>query len=639
MPETNDPGRATQNIGAIAERLRQFSPFEQMAAADLTFLVEHSRLAFYAAGEEILTPAHGDVDRLYVIKQGQVRGERERIRGSAQENVFLLGMGECFPLGALLGERPTRTVHRALTDTFCLELDREHFAVLFERSPPFREFFIRRVSSLLERVSRQTQSSAAEHLGAQTLLNAPLAQVIQRAPVSCGPDISIREASRIMHSRKVGSIVVCGDDHRPLGIFSLHDLLAVMADGEQDFEQPIATVMTPEPIALPPTAFAFDAALIMTRHRIGHVCVVDRGRLTGVVSERDLFALQRVDLVHLTRFIEKADSIETLAALRGQIARLIDALLAHGAAAPQVTHIITLLNDHTTTRVIELCRTEHGDPELAFTWLAFGSEGRREQTLVTDQDNGIYFEPPPGTSVEQARQRLLPLARRINHALARLGFPLCKGNVMASNPELCLSGPEWRQAFSQLIAAATPQNLLRSGIYFDLRPTYGKSAAAQAMFARVADQAAVNGIFLRMLAADALRYRPPLGLIRDFVVTRDEANQPTLDLKLAGLTPFVAGTRVLALAHGITASNTLERLQVLADRQAISARDAEVWSEAFGLIQLIRLRHHQAQAHEGRPLSNRIDPQELNQLDRRILKEAFREARRLQRRLELDYQL
>jgi len=641
MPEWDDPSRVSvlQNVHSTIEFLRRFAPFDHMSEPDLRLLVERCRLAFYAAGEEILTPAHGRVQRLYIIKQGQVRGERPGTGGSEADKVLLLTAGECFPIGAMLGERATRTVHRAVTDTFCYELEREDFATLFTRSQPFREFFLRGVSSLLERVSRQIQTDAVDRLGAQTLLNAPLRQIVRRAPVTCPPHTTVRDAARRMHHHKVGSIVVCDDEQRPLGIFTLHDLLAVMAVGEQDFEQPIERVMTPHPAGLPATASGFDAALLMAQRQFGHVCVLDGERLLGVVSERDLFALQRVDLVHLTRCIGRADDIAELESLRPQIRRLIEAMLAHGADAPQITGIITLLNDHTVARTIELCLARHGDPGFPFTWLAFGSEGRREQTLATDQDNGIYFEPPPELGVERARARLLPLAEAINHALNRLGFPLCKGKVMASNPALCLSGEEWRRRFLAMIDSATPDNLLNSTIYFDLRPIWGPTHDVDAMYRRVLDHAADNGIFLRLLAANALRRRPPLGLIRDFVVSRDGDDADTLDLKLQGLTPFVDGARVLALARALPVTGTLERLRALAEAGAVAAADAEAWAQAFGLIQLLRMRNHLAQSRAGRPLSNRIDPEQLTPLDRRTLKEAFREARRLQRRLEMDYRL
>src|SRR5690606_14062195 len=174
----------------------------------------------------------------------------------------------------------------------------------------------------------------------------------------------------------------------PLGIFTLRDLRRLVAEGAIDLQASIDRVMTPAPYCLPSTASAFDAAMAMTREHIGHICVMEGERLLGVVSERDLFALQRVDLVHLARAIANSPDVTELVRLRREIHRLVDSMLAHGASASQLTHIITLLNDQTVCRVIELCLRSHGDPQISpFTWLCFGSEARGEQTLHTDQDN------------------------------------------------------------------------------------------------------------------------------------------------------------------------------------------------------------------------------------------------------------
>src|SRR5690606_17211317 len=234
----------------------------------------------------------------------------------------------------------------------------------------------------------------------------------------------------------------------------------------------------------------------------------------------------------------------------------------------------------------------------------------------------------------EVRARLLPLAKRINQALAECGFPLCKGNIMASNPELCLSRDEWRERFRRMIDSAVPENLLRSSIYFDMRPIWGDHQTVQALYREVVQAASRDGVFLRLLAANTLRTRPPTGLFRDFIVQRDARNQGTLDLKLQGLSLIVDGARVLALENRIAEPGTLERFDALARRGAIDALDARAWKEAFTLIQLLRMRNHRSQARAGQPLSNRLDPDTLSEPDRRGLKEAFRQIRRLQLHLE-----
>ncbi|WCD80955.1 putative nucleotidyltransferase substrate binding domain-containing protein [Pseudomonas sp. TUM22785] len=628
-----------QNVHGTMEFLQKFPPFNQMESAHLAYLVENCLLRFYGRGESIIKPSDGPVEHFYIVKQGRVVGERPHSAKRGTETTFEIAGGECFPLAALLGERATRTEHLAGEDTFCLLLAKPAFVRLFALSGPFRDFALRGVSSLLDQVNQQVQLRAVETLGAQYSLDTRLIDLAVRQPIACPPQMPLRDAVRLMHENQVGSIVVVDEQQRPQGIFTLRDLRRVIADACADLGQSIAELMTQQPFHLPPDASAFDAAIAMTERHIAHVCVVEDGRLRGVVSERDLFSLQRVDLVHLARTIRHAGRVETLAALRSDIQRLVDSMLAHGASSTQITHIITLLNDHTVCRVIELAIEALGDPGLPFTWLCFGSEGRREQTLHTDQDNGILFEARDAAEAAAIRGRLLPLAERINQDLAKCGFELCRGRIMAGNPELCLSRQEWSRRFAGFIREATPESLLGSSIYFDLRTVWGDRESCEQLRREVLAQVADNRLFQRLMADNALRQRPPVGRFRDFVVARKGAEKDTLDLKVQGLTPFVDGARLLALAHGIDSCNTLERLRQLVAHEVIDAQDGAAFEEAYHFIQQTRMQQHQQQARQGLPFSNRLDPDSLNHLDRRILRESFRQAQRLQASLALRYQL
>ncbi|MFI8582076.1 putative nucleotidyltransferase substrate binding domain-containing protein [Ectopseudomonas khazarica] len=627
-----------QNIHGTMEFLQKFPPFNQMDTAHLAFLVEHCQLRFYAEGDSIIKPADGVVEHFYIVKQGRVHGERPHSARRGTETTFEITAGECFPLAALIGERATRTEHLAAEDTFCLLLAKHAFIKLFAVSNPLRDFALRGVSSLLDQVNQQVQLRAVETLGAQYSLDTRLGELAMRQPIGCAPHTPLREAVRLMHEQHVGSIVVVDPNERPLGIFTLRDLRRVVADGV-DLAQPIDRLMTPNPFHLQPDASAFDAAIAMTERHIAHVCLVQNEKLCGVISERDLFSLQRVDLVHLARTIRHAGKVETLAGLRSDIRLLVDRMLAHGASSTQITHIVTLLNDHTVCRVIELTLEDMGDPGIAFTWLCFGSEGRREQTLHTDQDNGILFEAADAAEAAAIRGRLLPLAVEINQRLAQCGFTLCKGNIMAGNPELCLSRQEWSRRFAGFVDEATPENLLGSSIYFDLRTIWGPDTGCEQLRAALLERVASNSLFQKMLAENALRQRPPVGRFRDFVVAHSGADKDTLDLKVQGLTPFVDGARLLALANGISSVGTLERLRALVAKGVIDALDGAAYEEAYHFIQQTRMQQHQLQARDELPYSNRVDPDHLNHLDRRILRESFRQAQRLQSSLAMRYQL
>jgi CBS domain-containing protein len=628
-----------QNIQGTLQFLQRFPPFNQMEHAHLAYLVEQCQLRFYAPDESIIKPADGPVEHFYIVKQGRVVGERPHTAKGGTETTFEITTGECFPLAALLGERATRTEHLAAEDTFCLQLNKLAFIKLFALSSTFRDFALRGVSSLLDQVNQQVQQKAVETLGTQYSLNTRLGELAMRHPVTCSPATPLREAVTLMHEQQVGSIVVVDEHKAPLGIFTLRDLRHVVADGINDFNEAIERHMTRAPFYLTPDHSAFDAAIAMTERHIAHVCLVKDQRLCGVVSERDLFSLQRVDLVHLARTIRNAPRVENLVLMRGEIGQLVERMLAHGASSTQITHIITLLNDHTVCRVIELTLAEKGDPGVPFSWLCFGSEGRREQTLHTDQDNGILFEARDAAQAAEIRGKLLPIAQQINQSLALCGFTLCKGNIMAGNPELCLSRVEWARRFAAFIREATPENLLGSSIYFDLRVVWGDEQGCEQLRRGILDQVGDNRLFQRMLAENALRNRPPVGRFREFVLARKNGEKATLDLKVQGLTPFVDGARLLALAHGIETNNTLERFRQLVAKEIIQPLDGAAYEEAYHFIQQTRMQQHQLQTRENLPYSNRVDPDSLNHLDRRILRESLRQAQRLQSSLTLRYQL
>jgi len=315
-------------------------------------------------------------------------------------------------------------------------------------------------------------------------------------------------------------------------------------------------------------------------------------------------------------------------------------MMAQGVAAGQITQLISTLNDLLTARIIELECVASGlqQPnacQTALCWLALGSEGRLEQTFYTDQDNGIIFSVPEGDTADAVRERLLPVARRINDALASCGFPLCSGGIMASNPKWCLSREEWQKTFTAWIDNGNPEDLLHSSIFFDFRSLYGNAAFAEALRAWLGKKVSAMPRFLHQMAANALRNRPPLGVVRDFVLGR----QHTLDVKLNGTTPFVDAARILSLACGSTATNTVQRLRDIARPLHISTTEIEGWIEAFYFLQTMRLLHQYECSKQGVPMNNQINPELLNDLDRRILKEAFRQSRKMQSRLAMEYSL
>jgi CBS domain-containing protein len=470
-------------------------------------------------------------------------------------------------------------------------------------------------------------------------LHSQLAALIRHKPVTVAPEASLREALEAMAENRVGSIVVIEPESgRPIGIFTLRDLLHRVAVKDWDLDRMIMSAMSDSGLLmLNWRATVYQAALVMARHGIHHVIIVDASeKLVGVVSQEDIYELQSGGGKAISGAIRTARDIDGLIAAADDIRRLAERMLAEGMAAEPLTQLISSLNDHLTSRIIELTKLEFDLPKVAWCWLAFGSEGRFEQTLATDQDNGLMFAAARDDA-DNLRQAFLPFAKAVNERLNACGFPLCKGNIMAGNPELCLSLDEWRERFFGWMQANDPQGLLNATIYFDFRPLYGAEYLADELREWMLANIVGAPLFLRFMAGTALAVEPPVGMIRDFVFDKNEQFPHTIDLKVSGSRLFVDVARILSLAAGIAETGTAERLRALAERGKLGREDVGAIVDGFFFIQQLRLRQQQKATPEG--LANRVAPESLNELDRLILKEAFKQAKKLQGRLHMHYQL
>jgi len=295
------------------------------------------------------------------------------------------------------------------------------------------------------------------------------------------------------------------------------------------------------------------------------------------------------------------------------------------------------LNDLVVMRVIELIEDEFDLPPVPWCWLAFGSEGRLEQTFSTDQDNGLVFVPEDAGEAETVRAAFTPFARAVNDGLHACGFTHCPGNVMARNPRWCLSLAEWQDRFSSWMRTPEPEAILNSTIFFDFRPLYGRHELADKLRSWLLASAPTQTLFLRTLAEQALSCRPPLGWMGTFTYDGGKKHPHTIDLKLYGSRPFVDIGRLWSLAHGIWATNTATRLRSGGAAIGRPADDTAAAIEAFYLVQ--RFRIQQQIANPDRDSANRLDPAALNDLNRLMLKHAFKQAKKLQRNLQLEYEL
>lgn len=344
-----------------------------------------------------------------------------------------------------------------------------------------------------------------------------------------------------------------------------------------------------------------------------------------------------IDASEFADRIAAAPDVDELASRARDVRELGRDLVDAGVAAPKVTRAVSSLADAVARRALRLVLDGEDVAGLDFCWLSFGSEGRLEQTLCSDQDNGIVFATPPGAKVEDARARLAAIGAKVNDALAACGFSRCRGGVMAGNPRWCLTVDEWRERFRDWIERPTPESLLHATIFFDFRPLSGNGALADAMREEMVRLAPRHREFLSGMARNALFRRPPLGLFRDFAVEAGGEHAGTLDLKTGAAALFVDAARVYALAAGVGAPSTEDRMRLAAGAAGLDHHEADALVEAFHFVQVLRLRSQLDLGRAGEVPHNRIDPYALNPLERRFFRESLRLAAAIQRRMERDF--
>ena len=631
----------------IASSVRQFllayPPFTQMRAEDLDFLVRRLELAYYARSELLVGPESGSPDACFIVRQGVVEGVRPVPPGASTASaVVQLTPGEVFPVGALMADRPVTSEYRASGDVFCWMLKKADFDELLRRSDVFLDFCKRRMGALLDLSQQAVQATYAQNATQWRSMVDPLGSLVRRPAVTVASGDSLRAVFERMEDENVGSVIVAGaggpTDAASAGIFTRQDVIGRVVLPGVPLDTAISAVMTAPIITMEAGVTVAEAMLLMAHRAIRHIPVTRDGELIGVVTERDLFVLQRQSLRSIGDSIRHGRTVEDLARAAGDIRTWSKSLVAQGVAAAFVTRLISRLNDQVTARLIALIGAEHGLDLSEACWLALGSEGREEQTIATDQDNGLILDDARAGE----RPRYLAFAQAVNQALDRCGYPLCKGGIMAGNPKWCLTRTEWRDLFDDWIARGDPESLLAANIFFDFRALWGEPGLADALRADIAKHAHANQRFLKQMSDNALRNRPPLNWRGELQAAEDDAGVEGIDLKMNGSVPFVDAARIFALAAGSTATNTVERLEKAGAARGIPAPEIRAWCDAFEYVQLLRLREQHRRAANGPRDGDDGNPNVvplalLPDLDRRILKEAMRQIRKVQQRLEVDY--
>lgn len=582
----------------IAEFLVTLYPYDRMSAdvrnelaASLVPLEATKDQEIYAAGEPL--------DGLYLIASGEV--EVHEPNGSL---VSILGPRNSFGERGLMRDGLAATSAQATSDALLYILPAEIFHRLILDSADFARFFNR---------------SSATTRSVDTLYTLPVSELMTSKPVTCGPETELVAAARAMRDHRISSLVVV-EGKRPVGILTTRDLTdKALAEGLAG-STPVGEVMTPDPVSLSHDAICADVLHQMLERHIGHLPIVDGDKLIGIVTQTDLTRHRAISSGGLIREIASAVDQTALAIVVSRIPDLLVQLVASGSRHDIVTRLITDIADATTRRLLTLAEEQLGAPPVPYLWLACGSQGRREQTGVSDQDNCLILDAavrPEDMEYFQA------LAKFVSDGLDVCGYYYCPGEMMATNPRWCQPLPVWRDYFAGWIRKPDPMAQMLASVMFDLRPIGGETGLYGQLIAETLEQASANSIFIAHMIANSVKHLPPLSLFRSFATIRSGEHKDSVDLKLNGVVPVVDLARIYAIQSKLQVVNTRGRLLAAAETEVLSPSGARDLLDAYDLIATTRLRHQVGCIQAGGKPDNFMMPGTLSDLERSHLRNAF----------------
>lgn len=626
----------------VLDFLRNTLPFNELGQETLEELSKNATIDFFPKGALILEQDKTEIPHLYLIQKGGVKLYLRDESGAVTLKDFR-GEGAVFgALGIIRGAKASLNVE-AVEDTFCFLIDKNVFLRIVQNDPRLSQYYLKSFSESyvyrsFSELRRQKLTPKSE--GSLFLFSVPVADMIKRDVESAPGTYTVQKAAEYMARHKIGSLLV--EDAKGIirGIITDKDLRSKVVAQGLEYRTPLREIMSSPVRTISGDAVCFDALMAMMTHKIHHLAVEEGGKIVGVVTSHDIMLLQGQSPLYLFQEILAQSSFEGLYEASRQVPTVVRPLIEEGGKANNITRVFTVLNDLILDRLLTLLLEQMGPPPLPFCWLLMGSEGRKEQTFRTDQDNAlIYADPQNEAEAAAAKDYFEKFSEQAIEHLVKCGFPRCQGGIMASNPQWRQPFSTWCDYFDRWISVPEPTEVLHSTIFFDFRAGYGDTTLAERLRDHLTDKLQGREVFFRHLAGDCVSSRPPLSFFRNFIVERDGEHKNRLDIKARGLVPLWDFARLMALRHGVRETNTLQRLKAVAEAGHISDDLYRKAREAYEFQMQLRLVHQLKMVEEGKTPNNYIDPVELTDLEKQTLKGAFSVIASLQGYLKTAFKL
>jgi CBS domain-containing protein len=625
--------------GQAFQFLKGIVPFSFLPEEEIEKIASELSTVYHPKNTVLFIQGESRVGYLYIIQKGAC--ERYFEDKGRKTLIGVLGEGDMYGgITMLLNDGIAVRTLRTNEDTYFYILPQKKFLDVCTRYESFSDYFTdtfgKRMldKSYAEIIAKNIQPKEE----ALQFLNQPVSSVTNNRLVYCDTDTSIQEAAAVMSNHNCSSIFIKDKEGDFVGVVTDNDLRKKVIAKGYDIRFSAADIMSSPLCKISEQSLVFEAFMAMMQHNIKHIAVTDSGgKVTGIVTNRDLLTAQGQSPFFVVREIVTSNSIEEIIDKHKRLPKLIQTLINNGAKAKNVTRFITTVSDTILNKIIGFAINELGPPPASFVFMILGSEGRKEQTLKTDQDNAIIYEDVPREEEERVGKYFLDFGEKVCTWLDMAGYEFCKGDIMAKNPKWCQPISVWRNYFNSWIHTAEAEDLLKSSIFFDFRCAYGDSNLTGRLRKYLLESLVGWMGFFRHLSENALCFKPPIGFFRNFVVESKGEHRDSLDIKSA-MTPIVDFARIYALKNGIEETNTQDRLSQLYLKNVLTWQDYNEIDQAYSFMMQLRfVRQVASVIDEKSKPNNYINPKKLSRIEQTMLKEIFKKIEKIQVKLSFDF--
>jgi CBS domain-containing protein len=622
--------------------LKKVSPFNLLPAEVLEEIADQLQEIRYSKDTVIYQQEVTKMRGVDIVAEG----EYESFFYDSQQNKRLLEhhySGYCYGgISVLLNRKQSIRTVIAKKGTTVFFLHRKDFRSLCKTYEEFFQYFTsdfgkRMLNDEFAHFYKRPATFEESYIASEQLYSRKIETIEYREIVSCLQSTPIYETARLMAKHKVSCIFIRDERAKIVGYVTDITLRDNVVAKQADTSQPVGNVMGNPIVCISTNAYVYEAILMMFRTKTRYLLIKNGDEFVGSISRNKLLAEQAQSPLVFIQSVKQAISVQELKRKWESVPQMVTQLLGRGVNAEIVNQVITTIADTIAIKVIESVIETMGQPPAKFVFMVLGSEGRKEQTFKTDQDNAIIYEDKANEHRELVREYFLSFAQQVSEKLDHIGFSFCTGGYMAQNPKWTHSLSHWKRNYESWMTEAVPETVIQFSTFFDCRYLYGEASIMDELkeFLDEELQKPLGKIFFHM-AKNALQYEPPLTFFKN-IKTFTKGSQEVFDIKKS-MTPIVDLVRMYALRHRIFEVNTGERLKALKDKEVFNEKEVHELIQSYYFLMSLRLRNQASQIIQDRTEpDNYIDPDKLTKIEKVALKEIFRTIDNFQTRIKVEF--